>query len=867
MKKFKLSLITTVFNEQKTIIRFLQSVFKQSRLPDEIIIVDGGSTDNTLSRVSKFKFPKNKYVPQVKVLFKKGNRSIGRNEAIKNSKGEIILCSDAGCILDKEWVKNIIKPFEDKSVDVVAGYYKGSYKSIFQKCLVPYVLVMKDRVSPNEFLPATRSMAFKKSVWKKIGGFNEKLSHNEDYIFANKLKSSKAKIVFVKNAIVNWIPRKSLKQSFTMFLRFAFGDSESGILRDKVLLIFARYAFYLYLIILLLLIKSFILLVFIIISSIIYVLWSISKNYKYVNNPRAFVILPILQLTSDLAVLAGTSLGLIKFFLKIDYKTMFKSNLALIILLVIYIITMLSVITSGIPNQAHPFPYQMDEWHQLQAVRNVFKYGSPNLTGSANGTIFNFFLTGLLLIPFYLSRIINPFAIKSSVDSIVDQQKLFIVLRLITVCFGVLTAIFLSKISKLLKLNQFLIVSLFIFTPVWLVLSNFFKYDIALTFWIVLSLYYFIKYSFSPDLRNFLFACFFSAVAFATKVSGLPLLLILVLAYILFTPTSNKKFYYLFLGLLVYLFTSVFFGFPDMVFGGRNMNDYLFSNVISGPSAMLKNHNLDYSPLNLTLLHKLPGIFGHVLYFFSILAFIIVLISAILDFLNKNYTHFKLKIFLILSLFLFSISLIPLGITISANRAMVLLPFIVILDGFAFKEIIYLFKKRIILKLISTLLIILLLFVQIFESYIWILLKLSNLPEQSSSNWIIKNISNYSSIGLENIPIYQFEPDFILKEFYDKQYHANTKTKYNYLILDKNTENLPEYIVISNVEFERKFLKTSSKNDLVSRIEREGYKQIAYFPLSVSLYKYFDNYFYYPNLGLFTYPDGISVYKKGAYGN
>lgn len=321
MKQAKLSLITTVFNEQNTIIRFLQSIFEQTKLPDEIIIVDGGSTDNTLSAISKFQFPKIKKVPNIKIIFKEGNRSIGRNEAIKNAKGEIILSSDAGNILDKHWVENIVKPFKDKKVDVVAGYYKGVSENTFQKSLIPYVLVMSDRVNVNEFLPATRSMAFKRSVWEKIGGFDEKLSHNEDYAFAKKIKSGGFKISFAKDAVVSWIPRNNLKEAFVMFFRFALGDAQARLFREKVAYIFLRYIFGIYLILLSVIMRSFILYLFDVFCILSYIGWSIWKNYKYVKNSKALVYLPLLQFTSDFAVILGTSLGLLQ---KISLKNIFN---------------------------------------------------------------------------------------------------------------------------------------------------------------------------------------------------------------------------------------------------------------------------------------------------------------------------------------------------------------------------------------------------------------------------------------------------------------------------------------------------------------------------------------------------------------
>jgi len=295
----KNAIIVTVFNEDKTVGELIDSILIQTKTPDEVVIVDGGSKDQTVSsiryRVSGIKTPK------FKVFVKKGNRSVGRNEAIRRCGADIIVITDAGCILDKNWFKNITKPLLEKNVDVVAGYYKAKSESVFQKCLAPYVLVMPDRVDSSNFLPATRSMAIRKSVWKKVGGFNEKLSNNEDYEFARRISNKGFDIKFERNAFVSWIPRTNLFQAFNMFYRFALGDSESGIIRPKVILVFVRYIVGIYL----LFINYYLLLILV----VGYVLWSILKNYKYAKDNRAIVILPILQVTADFAVMLGTIRG------------------------------------------------------------------------------------------------------------------------------------------------------------------------------------------------------------------------------------------------------------------------------------------------------------------------------------------------------------------------------------------------------------------------------------------------------------------------------------------------------------------------------------------------------------------------------
>ncbi len=306
----RISFICTVFNEESSIANFLHSILIQSKKPDEIIIVDGGSRDGTMKRIKEVSLKKKEYKGKFKVLIKPGNRSVGRNEAIRNASGDIIVCSDSGNVLDKDWTMNITEPFSDSSVAVVAGYYKGLAKNVFQKCVIPYALVMPDKVNPDNFLPATRSVAFRKSIWKKIGGFDERLSHNEDYAFAKALQKAKAKIIFKKDAIIYWTPRGTFKQAFIMMYRFAYGDAQAKIWRPKVILIFARYLIGLLVLLAAVILKSVLLFLVFFSLALLYLVWAILKNYKYVNEWQAIFILPMLQLVADWAVLKGTIMGL-----------------------------------------------------------------------------------------------------------------------------------------------------------------------------------------------------------------------------------------------------------------------------------------------------------------------------------------------------------------------------------------------------------------------------------------------------------------------------------------------------------------------------------------------------------------------------
>ncbi len=170
----EVSVIVTAINEDSELIRLVSSFENQSRKPNEIVIVDGGSPVGVIKELTEA-FRDN---PRVRFLTPgRLNISQGRNFAIKEASHNVIAVTDCGCSLDRDWLDNIVSPFEEESVTVVSGWYLPNNESDFEEILSSITFLTLREKSTEEFVPSARSLAFRKEVWKSIGGFPEELLH------------------------------------------------------------------------------------------------------------------------------------------------------------------------------------------------------------------------------------------------------------------------------------------------------------------------------------------------------------------------------------------------------------------------------------------------------------------------------------------------------------------------------------------------------------------------------------------------------------------------------------------------------------------------------------------------------------------
>jgi glycosyltransferase involved in cell wall biosynthesis len=313
----KISICITILNEEKFISNLLISLARQTKRPDEIIIVDGGSKDKTVEIIRHF-IKKDKII---KLFIEKGTIAHCRNISIELATGDIIATTDSGCIANKDWLEKITYHFKHEKIGLIAGFYNMPYLNSLQEAIRVYLGILPQKFDQT-FLPSARSVAFRKSVWEEVGGFNENLERGgEDTEFFYKCVKNGVKIIREKSARVEWSEVKTL--NLKTFLKkvyvYSKGDGQAKIWwhptkqlsshNIRISAIFTRYLIGLFLFVYSFLDSHFF--PYFIILIILYLLYPIIKWKSLIRGNLARLYLPIIQVLTDFVTMYGFLAGTI----------------------------------------------------------------------------------------------------------------------------------------------------------------------------------------------------------------------------------------------------------------------------------------------------------------------------------------------------------------------------------------------------------------------------------------------------------------------------------------------------------------------------------------------------------------------------
>jgi glycosyltransferase involved in cell wall biosynthesis len=227
-RRLRVSVILTVKNDSQGCAQTLESLTRQSRRPDEVVVVDGGSTDQTKQTIQSF----SSRLSGLTLIERPGaNIAQGRDIATRHAAGPVIASIDAGCTASPNWLAKLVDPFHRAPhADVVAGMYDVEAATLFEK--VVGLTTMRGQlapVNPATFNPSGRSMAYTKDAWSRAGGWPTWLCYSEDTLFDHRLRRVATGWHFASDAIVFWRPRSSFRKLARQFYCYGTGRGQTQI--------------------------------------------------------------------------------------------------------------------------------------------------------------------------------------------------------------------------------------------------------------------------------------------------------------------------------------------------------------------------------------------------------------------------------------------------------------------------------------------------------------------------------------------------------------------------------------------------------------------------------------------------------------
>lgn len=226
------SVIVRALNEAEHIGRLLASIQAQSVLPDEVILVDSGSTDGTVAIAEQFGAAIT-HIPPSEFTF---GRAL--NWGCEQAKGEVLVFVSAHVYpLDPSWLAKLIEPFSDDDVALSYGGQTGDHRSNFAEIRLLEAW-FPDEPNPDQSEPFCNNAncAVRRSVWQELG-YDESLPGLEDIAFGRQVLETNRRISYVPDARIAHVHEEGFRQTLNRYRREAmayqtiFGKAEMSLLK------------------------------------------------------------------------------------------------------------------------------------------------------------------------------------------------------------------------------------------------------------------------------------------------------------------------------------------------------------------------------------------------------------------------------------------------------------------------------------------------------------------------------------------------------------------------------------------------------------------------------------------------------------
>jgi GT2 family glycosyltransferase len=223
-------------NAARTLPRTLASLAGLEPAPDEIVLVDNGSTDDTPQRLEAFAAA----APNSKVIVVREPRrgaSAARNTGARAASGDVLAFTDADCCPRVDWLGPLCAPLGDATVGAVAGRLASTpprsvveaFSSLFT-LQSPGGPARHTRWTPWTGGFPTANLAVRRQLFHRLAGFDESVAiYGEDYDLCARIYAAGAAIAYTPDAVVEHQHRVAVRPMLRQ--AFGFGRSHAWLVR------------------------------------------------------------------------------------------------------------------------------------------------------------------------------------------------------------------------------------------------------------------------------------------------------------------------------------------------------------------------------------------------------------------------------------------------------------------------------------------------------------------------------------------------------------------------------------------------------------------------------------------------------------
>jgi glycosyltransferase involved in cell wall biosynthesis len=215
-----ISLIIPLQDEERSVAALIQSINGQSLSPDEVVIVDAGSTDETIRRANAVptRAPM-RIVPAGRV-----HPGVARNTGAAASGLDWLAFTDGGVVLERDWLAELAAAATEGAA-VVFGSYEPVCDTFFKQCAALAYVPRKG--SQGARGPSVASCLVRRSAFEAIGGFPPYRAA-EDLIFIKRLEESGFGQAFAPRAVVHWQIAADPRGTYARFAAYSYHNLIAG---------------------------------------------------------------------------------------------------------------------------------------------------------------------------------------------------------------------------------------------------------------------------------------------------------------------------------------------------------------------------------------------------------------------------------------------------------------------------------------------------------------------------------------------------------------------------------------------------------------------------------------------------------------